>query len=90
MLTIIHGNCVDLVVFYKETVIPKYNWCKIYKVWKCCIAKVITHFDKWTLSPNFPPFEPSPEKRTIIFQIVKKEGGDMEPLTAELGLETQN
>ena len=25
-----------------------------------------------------------------LFQIVKEEGGDMEPLWAELGLETQN
>ena len=35
-------------------------------------------------------FDLSPEKRTIVFQFVKEKGGDMEPLAAELGLETQN
>ena len=63
----------------------KNTWCKIYKVWKYSIANVITHFDKWTLSPNFPAFDPSPEKPTIVFELVKEEGGDVEPLAAELG-----
>ena len=99
-LTIIQVNRVAIVVLYKESVIftclffsrfpikfwnySKITWCKIYKVCKCCIPNVITHFDKGTLSPNFPAFDPSPEKH-IVFQLVKEEGGDMEPLAAELG-----